>query len=248
MAGERQRINKGFKAIRERASRIILGTEPGWRDLQRHQDNISDQMKNRVYICINGILTKPSDMSNWTKRASAWIEDNTHFNADRYEYFSGTLTRRIFQNARVKNIEVMINRIKKDDVYLVGHSNGCDLIQRFIAKCKRRIEELHLIAAASECDFKKNGFNKALLTQKVGKIFVYFSHEDKVLEKAKSVYPYLSWMGLGYGYLGLDGAKNVDPSISDRVIAVERKLNHSSWFSPSNFEKTMRSIVGASND
>lgn len=205
-------------------------------------------MKNRFYLLVNGILSSPGDVKAWTDRAESWIEDKTRFNAGRFEYFSGALTRRLYQNSRVEKMSSIISRISSDSIYLVGHSNGCDLIERFVRKTSRRIEEIHLVAAASEKDFRKNGFNKALLSNQIGKIFIYRSHGDRALKLANWTQPFISWLGLGYGSLGYTGAKNVNGLVKSRVIEVEFGFDHTDYFSDVQFELTMRTIVGAHHD
>lgn len=197
---------------------------------------------NKHFVLINGILTSPGDVNAWTDRAEAWIEDLTKNTATRHEYFSGALTRRIFQSARVEQLRSIVNR-SNNDIVLVGHSNGADLIERFIRSTSRRIAELHLIAAASEHDFRKNGYNQALISNRVGKICVYFSKKDEVLRKCSKVTPWLKWVGLGYGYLGYTGPKYVNTLCRDRVIESEWECGHSDYFKNENFDKIMRQIV-----
>lgn len=202
-------------------------------------------MKTRYYLLINGILTNPSDVKGWTDRAESWIEDKTRFNAGRFEYFSGALTRRIWQAGRVEKVAAILGRVSCDSLYLVGHSNGCDIIERYVKTYGRRIEEIHLVGAASEADFRKNGYNKALMTNKVGKIFIYRSKNDKALRLAHWTYPLISWMGLGYGSLGYTGAKHVNATVRNRVIEREFGFDHTDYFSDAQFEGTMRAITGA---
>lgn len=200
------------------------------------------EMKKK-YIFINGILTDPGDVEGWTDNAEAWIERETPFKADKFEYRAGAATRRILQNSRVDNVITIARRMGTSDLVLVGHSNGCDIIERVVRKANFRIRELHLIAAASEHDFEKNGFNKALQAEKVGKIFIYCSPKDRALKKAKFTRGFLKFIGLGYGYLGLVGPSRVRDSLKDRVITHWTEFDHSEWFTRRNFEQTMKLIT-----
>jgi len=203
-------------------------------------------MSRKIYIFVNGILTNPGDVNGWTDNAEAWIEGNTPYKATRLEYACGVLTRRFKQNARVDNLETICKKYEKERLCLVGHSNGCDIICRLIARRSLVFDQVHLIAGACEADFKKNGLNDAINLCQVNKLCVYWSKNDKALKKAKLSTNLFGWLGLGYGYLGLIGPKNLDKDASVKVNSIEKKWDHSDWFKHENFEGTMRSLVGAS--
>lgn len=200
-------------------------------------------MNNTQYILINGILNSPESVESWTDLAEEYIEIHTKHKCSKMEYRSGVLTRRWFQADRVKNLQKICKAYLGDKIILVGHSNGCDIIQRMINKGMPKVHEIHLFAAASENDFKKNGFNRALKNDQVGRIFIYCSTSDSALKKAKLSSALFGWMGLGYGYLGLVGPINISGEVVDRVKVVqENTYSHSQWFSKVNFEKTMKLI------
>lgn len=202
-------------------------------------------MNQTIYIFVNGILTNPEDVGAWTDYAVEWINKNTEGKADKMEYRSGVLTRRWFQNERVQNLQKICKRYLGDKIILVGHSNGCDIIERMIRKgLTGKIQEIHLIAAASEHDFIKNGYNTALKAERVGKIFVYTSPIDEALRKARWSKKLFGWLGLGYGYLGLIGPSRVDAKVKDSVVIYNEQMSHSQWFSKKFFEKTMQTITG----
>lgn len=202
-------------------------------------------MNNTIYILVNGICTNPEDVEAWTDRAEAWLDEHTKAKATKMEYKAGVLTRRWYQNERVENLQKICKRYLGDKIILVGHSNGCDIIERMLKKgLTGKIQEIHLIAAASEHDFVKNGYNNALKSERVGKIVVYTSPIDKALQKAKWSSSMFGWLGLGYGYLGLVGPLNVDPSAKDRVVVYNEEMSHSQWFSKKFFERTMKTISG----
>lgn len=197
----------------------------------------------KVYIFVNGILTNPGDVNGWTDNAEAWIEGNTSHKATRMEYACGVLTRRLHQNKRVDNLETICNKYPNDRLCLVGHSNGCDIILRLIARRTLSFDQVHLIAGACENDFRKNGLNDAIGLHQIRRLGVYWSKQDKALRKARMSSTLLSWIGLGYGFLGLTGPKNMVPEFSTRVTSIEKKWGHSDWFNQKNFEETMQSIA-----
>ena len=200
--------------------------------------------RRQSFLFINGILSNPEDVSTWTDNAETWIERETRYTAEKYEYRAGALTRRIYQGKRVENVITIGKRIGSQNLILVGHSNGCQIIEEVVQKNKLQIKELHLIAGASGHDFEKNGYNKALMTGRIEKIFVYASPKDEALQKAKAT-SLLQWFGLGYGYLGLVGPSRVNESVKDKVVTIWKNFNHGDWFTKKNFENTMKKIVHA---
>lgn len=203
------------------------------------------QMNKTVIIFVNGILSSPEDVEAWTDRAVEWVNNNTDYKADKMEYKSGVLTRRWYQSQRVKNLQKMCKSYLGDRILIVAHSNGADIIQRMINKGIPRVHELHLIAAAAEHDFRKNGYNRALKNNHVEKIFIYASPVDEALKKAQLSTRLFGWLGLGYGYLGLVGPLFIDPSVQDKVVVHTENMAHSQWFSKKHFDITMRLVSGA---
>ena len=201
-------------------------------------------MNQRIYIFINGIRTRPSDVQGWTDRAETWIETNTKYKGTKFEYKSGAITRRFGQEKRVDDLETIVKGFLGEKVILVGHSNGCDIINRLVKRALFRFEEIHLIGAASEKDFEKNGFNLALRSERVKRIYVYWSKNDEALKTAKLSTRLFGRFGLGYGYLGLVGPENVDPLFRSRVCSFEHDFDHSDYFRGGNFEETMKLISG----
>lgn len=245
--GHRQGLNRSLEAIKQLTRRIIRGTELGWNHVQRtSSDNSITREKETMkmtYIFINGILCKPGSIMNWNERACTWVDQRTKFKADRYEYHADALFRRIGQEKRVDDLETLVKRLSQGDIILVGHSNGCDLIERLVKRNTHYFKEIHLIAAASENDFYKNGFNEALKNKQVGSVHIYMSKKDEALKEAKLSTRLFGWMGLGYGYLGLVGAQNVSPMVISRVNTIEKPFKHSEWFDDKNFDSTMQAVT-----
>lgn len=204
-------------------------------------------MNRRIYVCINGICSNPSNTEGWTDRFCTWIHTNTEYRAEKFEYFAGPITRRLFQGKRAKALAKLIAQYKKHDVYLVGHSNGCDLICRALkVLISAQVEQIHLIAPATDADFEKNGLNYALYSYAVNKAFIYVADKDGAMRFANLTGKFLKLFGLGYGTLGLTGPKNIDEDVKNRVEAIHfKEFHHSTFFENQNFDALMYSIVNA---
>lgn len=214
-----------------------------------------------VLVFINGILAAPGDSEGWTDRAVTWSHLHTPFRAEKLEYFTGALTRRLFQQGRAEKFARMLERYAAAGFTfsLVGHSNGCDLILRIarILAGSRTIRHVHLVAAACEANFSAmGGLNDLLLDGAVGRVQAYCSRADRALAFARVTSALLGPFGLGYGSLGLVGPLDVRDDVRERVSVIDRPgYGHSTWFadewdaSPSvaprhtPFEATMRSIA-----
>lgn len=247
MEHDHRRIGLRGKSARDWARWIIRGKSTEYGKDQRNKSNITfarRKMSKTTFIFVNGILTNPESVDSWTDRAEQWIDANTDAKATKMEYRAGALTRRLYQNKRVRNLQTICKRYLGQKIVLVAHSNGGDIVQRLINKGMPKINEIHLIASASEADFKKNGFNRALKHGNLDKITVYVSPIDSALKKARWSTRIFGWLGLGYGYLGLVGPKNVEDSIKDKVKVISDLLDHSQWFSKKFFERTMETISG----
>ena len=105
--------------------------------------------KNTVYIFVNGILNFPGDAEGWTDRAVTWINKNTDAKGEKFEYFSGVITRRFRQQYRAIKLSELIEQYDGWTIILVGHSNGCDVILRALKLTKVKIGEVHLVARAA---------------------------------------------------------------------------------------------------
>jgi len=203
----------------------------------------------RFYLYLNGILTRPEDRHSWTDRAVTWTESHYGHLADRYEYFSDALTRRLFQAARVRDCSTRLQQYSGVERIVVGHSNGADIACRLLqleddpTTPHLQLTSLHLLAPAAEADFEKNGLNHALLTGRLGHVHLYCSRTDTALRLAQAS-QLLGFLGLGYGSLGRTGPRNVDPRIADRITLTWRDdFGHSTWFTPAEFARTMSSII-----
>ena len=203
--------------------------------------------RTRFYLFINGILTLSNGRDAWPDRAVTWVESHYGQLAEKFEYFTDALTRRLFQRARVSECARLLAQYGGQDLILVGHSNGADIVCRLLAAYPEiEIKQIHLLAAAAEADFERNGLNHALLTGRLGTVHLYGSRNDTALKLAQMT-EWLRFLGLGYGALGRTGPRNVDDRVTHRVKETWRDdFDHGTWFSPAQFAITMDTLVRAS--
>lgn len=199
----------------------------------------------RVFICINGILSDPGASDGWTDRAVTWLHLHTEHRAEKFEYASGALLRRLRQQARAEAIARMCEFYFSAgcwEVVLIGHSNGCDLIARVLALCPgRHFRSVHLFAAAAEWA----PFSVALHAGRVGRVFIYASRHDRALWWAGLSRKLGRWAGLGYGNLGREVPAAAEATAGVTVIWRD-DYDHSTWFERGlRFEATMQLLRAA---
>jgi hypothetical protein len=190
--------------------------------------------KRTVYIWVNGILTFPGDSNNWNGKAATWINIHTPHKSEKIEYFVGPISRAFGQKKRSEKLARTMSFYKDWDIVLGGHSNGCDVILDALNAMKpTNIKSLHLIAAACEADFERNGLNSL----NINDVHVYIGGKDRALQLAAS------WVGhiLGYGILGKIGPQNAKMKVE---TILKSDFEHNDWFSKENFEYTMEKITG----
>lgn len=202
-----------------------------------------------VYIAVNGILTLPGSSRAWTDRATTWFhsESRALIQAEKFEYFATPLTRRLRQHAHARDLADLIRSYAGRRIHLIGHSNGCDLILRALALDSTPLASIHLIAAACDEDFNRNGLNNALLFDQLGAVHVYTSPDDAALKwAARPSRALLGWLGLGYGILGLVGPQRVLEYADQRhlVHRYDRPgFGHSTWFADPHFDATLNLVL-----
>lgn len=198
-----------------------------------------------LVIVVNGILTMPGDARAWTDRAVTWFhaEASVVVQAEKFEYYASALTRRLWQQRHARELAALIDAYRGRRIHLVGHSNGCDIIVRALALSTTRIATVHLIAAACDEDFDRNGLNVALDCEQVAEVHAYTSPDDGVLRYAAAPSRALfGWLGLGYGLLGLVGPRNVRRP--ERAPQWDRPgYGHSTWFADENFAATLNTVL-----
>lgn len=206
-------------------------------------------MSDTIRIAINGIMTIPGDIDTWTARAVTFCILYRKLPAEALEYLSlATFSKMWGERRRADKLRKKMARYIKEDwkIILWAHSNGADVCCDALREMDwPRIEELHLIAPASEADFNTNGLNQALRDEKIGHIFVYIGGRDFWLKLLGWCGPVARWFG--YGLLGLVGPQNVDRSIRDidkRVVVCTRDdFSHAQWFTRDNMERTMAMLL-----
>lgn len=198
----------------------------------------------RLYVFVNGVLSDPAAI-DWTDRAVAWVHGHTLDHADKYEYWTWALTRRLTQGKHAQALAQLVNlHSEPNDLVLVGHSNGCDLLLRALPWIRERVHVLHLLSAAAEPDFDTNGLNDLLRRNRVQWVVVWRAGQDQALRLAW--WSRLLTLGLaGYGGLGIDGPRNVARELAYAVLPLDEPCyGHSDWFAEGPaFERTMERIT-----
>ncbi len=199
-----------------------------------------------VFICVNGILNNPGESDGWTDRAVTWLNLRTPAKAEKFEYATTALLRRWHQQARADAIAKMARfyQLAGYELVFIGHSNGCDLIERVLEHTTLPVRSVHFFAPA--CDGET--LHRALQLGHVARAFLYGSPFDRALEFARISRELLGWIKiggapLGYGSLGLQVAEFALQHPT--VTAHEDDLaTHSSWFERGlPFENTMGEIL-----
>lgn len=202
-----------------------------------------------AYVFINGILTMPGDSEGWTDRAVTWINTRTASKAEKWEYATGPILRRIRQQERAEKIARLISFYERAEfeVVLVGHSNGCDIIARVLDlreasvwSYSRPVRSIHLFAPAADA----GDFIQAIDDESVRRVFVYRGGQDRALKAGRWSRRLFGWAGLGYGSLGLaddDDTAGLELEYRPGVVVYDvPAFGHSDWFTRGEqFERTM---------
>ena len=188
----------------------------------------------RVFLYINGILTRPGESDNWNGRAVTWTHLHTDFLAEKVEYYVGPISR-AFGRGQRRRAEKLAKTIRYYanqgwQVVLVAHSNGANVVANAVPLLAQNhrdaVESVHLVAAACPADFRENGLNAL-----GAPVTVWEAGNDKALKMAKTV----GWL-VGFGTLGLDGPKNA--KVPTTTIRFE-DYGHSTFFGPTTFDSFM---------
>lgn len=198
--------------------------------------------KRTVFICINGIRTKPSDPRGWTDEfvTSLNIDSPDWAQAEKFEYYVDWWNRWIYQRKNADELSRKVNAYLNADyrVVLIGHSNGCDLIARLFDK-NIRIDAAHLFAAAAyEAPFKL-----AIQNRLVRRVHLYGSPDDLALKTASITSRVLRWFGLGYGSMGLRGhtlAREYPGIVKDHSL---KGYGHDTWFAFGHYTATLALLL-----
>jgi pimeloyl-ACP methyl ester carboxylesterase len=204
-------------------------------------------MSRTCFIAINGIRTNPGDAEGWTDRFVTWINTRTPDGvvAEKFKYYCSAILRRVHQRQRADEIARKVGYYRRAGyrVVLVGHSNGCDLIARVLEANGVEIDCAHLISPAAD----EEDFADAIREGAIRRIHIYGSKNDRALRFAAASRPLISWLGLGYGSMGLRGpefAKQFPGVVKDHS---DNTCDHSTWLQRgTRFEALMKAI--SSND
>lgn len=199
-------------------------------------------MRGRVYILLPGVHTNPADWRNWAPRMATEISVRTDAKSDEFRYFTTAITRGAQMETRVGYISRLCERYWAAhwSPVLVAHSNGCEIARRAILAMPSIMEAVHFIAPPISPDMECNGLNGALMSGKLGHLYLYLSRADV------SVGFLARHLGgiFGYGTLGADGPARVDSRVRHAVTEIRRDaLAHTGWFAPEHWESTFCAIT-----
>lgn len=204
-------------------------------------------MRRDLVIFVNGILTRPGNAFAWTDNAVRWVnrQVGAQFSADKFEYYSPALLRRLTLSAHAQDLaRTLADYVAGGDavrLHLVGHSNACELKARALEFSGVSVASVHLISAALERDFTRNGLGERLDRGQIGAVFCYCSHGDAVLRYLAPASRWASFGLLGYGDLGYRGPAGVRPG--QRVETHwEQSYGHGDWFAGANLETTLARV------
>ena len=197
----------------------------------------------KILIFVPGILTFPGASRNWSGRAVTWTHIHTEARAEKVEYFCGPIGRAFGQKQRAEKLAATLNHYAGDwEITLVGHSNGADVILDCLSVYPYfpRISSLHLVNAACQASFERNGLNQLIAHNRVGEVFVYVAKKDLALRLASTV------LGrrLGYGTLGLHGPRHLTgPSESRTTKILWPDWGHSDCWDDPNLDETLTNFI-----
>lgn len=177
--------------------------------------NVPAKLRDYEFFLVNGVRTN-KDIHGWCPRAQVWYSGRLG-RATWFHYFTYASMRWATQGKHLHKMWARLAKIKKPIIY-VGHSNGCELFSRTLRERPEFVfAAAHLFAPAMSPDFNENGFNEALKSGRVGKIFTYCSKGDSTLEYWASFSRIAKCVGLGYDSMGYCGAdqSTIDPEVKD---------------------------------
>jgi len=190
----------------------------------------------QAFLFINGILTRPGSSLNWTARAVTWVNTLTPHKAEKIEYFTSVLMRPLNNRQRAEKLAATLDHYLKAgyEVTIAAHSNGCDVaLDALKSRAWPKIKALHLISAANEADFNKNGLNQSL--GRIADLNVWIAEKDWALALASTLPGKL----LGYGTLGRRGPIN-----AKRPVHIRRaSFGHGDWFADDQLDHTLQHIT-----
>ena len=195
----------------------------------------------RYYLCVAGIRQNLR-REDWSERACARLRELDPFcRTDDYDYRCG-LIKTPGQARRCVDVRQKLNGYADHRRVPIGHSNGCDIICRVLRETPGlRVESIHLFAAATSADYRKNGLNLIVARGQVREIYLYCSENDRALWAGGMTEDLFGWMGLGYGSLGRRGPRHqTDAARAATHVIWRDEFDHSDWFRGEHFDHSMR--------
>ena len=198
-----------------------------------------------LYLLIPGIRHRRASFAGWTDRLAIALALDGKV-AIPMEYSVGFWRPRRLRRRLARELAQAIRVWNKGGVVpnLVTHSNGgVILCQALALDADIKVGTVCMVAPAAWRSMEQNGLNAALLTGRVQKLRIFASRGDRVLRYG-GVSAIFSWLGKGYGRLGYDGPRDVDPRVAKRVEVIwEDHQNHGSWFSTKSLGRFIRQIL-----
>lgn len=193
-------------------------------------------MNRTAYIVVPGVNNWPGSSMAWTDRAATWLHLNRPADcAEKFEYLALPLSRRILAERRALQLAALMDRYPPEtfDLVLAGHSNGCDIIARALARAKRPANVVHLFSPAVSAEPRRHRLHRLLLDGRIGFLHIYLAGRDRVLAERF------------LGGVDLDGVLAQFSEEHHTTIHSEPSFGHGTWWRPANFERSMRHITRA---
>lgn len=202
-----------------------------------------NQDPNIFWILVNGILNNPESIDSWTDRFEISVEKKGH-HCIKMEYRADGVFRRIFQGRRAQNLNDICEELDGERIRIVAHSNGGDIVDRMMGISSVKIEEIHMVASASQPDMRKSFIPTAIRDDRLERAFFYCSKRDRTLAKAAPLTKKLfGWAGLGYDNVGFLGPQDIPGDVVDDIETIWWEYDHSDMWLQNVFESTVFMIM-----
>lgn len=210
-----------------------------------------------VIVFVPGILSWPGTAEGWTDRAVTWTHGHTDARAEKFEYWSGIIFRRLRQDwraAHLANLLSFYHSFGYQSVNLVGHSNGCDVILRALRKSPQNVDSIHFVAPACDTNEACSMFRYLRLRRFLRKVVVYIGGADRAMNVARKTFGILKLWHLGYGTMGATPPAEIETALNFagvlNSVVYEPDYEHGTWFHDDReiepldpFTKTMKHIT-----
>lgn len=200
-----------------------------------------------AFHVINGIQNSPDNPHEFTDESVRWGRHASPplFDIFKFEYRErGTIGRLWRQYGFAKSFAAAM--AAEDGMpTIVAHSWGNNVALLALAKYYMGpVGHFHMIAAAAEPNFHRNGLNAMLKSGRLGGVTLYRGGRDSALDRwatlSETAAKPLEWLTLGKFTVGYRRAGSmqlkeedyaIEPSVRPRVRFVDRPtFEHSTWF------------------